>query len=681
MAIQNRRGVYTDFDPTKLLPGEYAIVQSGDPDTANGFAIYMCFTTGNVKRVATVEELQEILANYTIDWENINDKPSTYPAEWTEIQNRPMLGPGDGLNSVQQQHAEASGLRSFATGGGMAQGAMSFATGANTTASGLYAHSEGNDTVASGGSAHAEGDTTTASKSAGHSEGYHTTASGFYSHSEGSYTTASGGGAHAEGGTTEASGPGAHSEGYHTTASGNYSHAEGSFTVANKTNQHVFGRYNIEDPATGATGTYVEIVGNGTASSRRSNARTLDWNGNEVIQGNMNVQGGTLTLGSEALTQKDLSSIAKAVDTNETEADLYICDAQGNVIGEFINGHIATKNFDSSTLSTKFNEKINKHQDVSDAGKSLVINDNGIVTPADVTVTVDETLSHEGEAADAKAVGDAIDDLEKQMSFDSIPKIGDAKDSTADLDVVDYYGNVIVRFEGGHIKTKEFDSSDVAYSSLRGKKWTCVGDSLTEANVRTTMHYHDYIAELTGIVVANHGHSGAGYYARSFDYAFMNEVKRIPTDSDVITIFGSVNDIYNASPIPLGTVTDTDTSTLCGCINIALDNLYARIPVPYLGIITPTPCWLQASGSVYDWTPSNPGNDLELYSEALAEICKRRSIPCLDLYHLSNLRPQVASFRTLAYSKDSGNGIHPNETGHKVIAARFMEFIKTLILS
>ena len=249
--------------------------------------------------------------------------------------------------------------------------------------------------------------------------------------------------------------------------------------------------------------------------------------------------------------------------------------------------------------------------------------------------------------------------------------------SDSDLDIVDSSGNVIARFQDGHVKTKQFDSADVY--PLIGKKWTCIGDSLTEVNVRTTKHYHDYIVELTGINVVNHGHSGAGYSARSFDYAFMNEVQRIPTDSDLITIFGSINDIFSGEK-PLGDVTDTDTTTLCGCINITFNNLFARIPEAYLGVITPTPAWYQESGSISDWTPSNPGNDMELYSEAIIEICKRRSIPCLDLYHSSNLRPHESSFRTLAYSKDSGNGIHPDETGHKLIAARFLEFIKTLIL-
>lgn len=56
--IQNRRGQYVDFDPSKLLPGEFAIVQTGDPNTADGKAIYIGVTAGNVKQLATLDELQ-----------------------------------------------------------------------------------------------------------------------------------------------------------------------------------------------------------------------------------------------------------------------------------------------------------------------------------------------------------------------------------------------------------------------------------------------------------------------------------------------------------------------------------------------------------------------------------------------------------------------------------------------
>lgn len=119
-------------------------------------------------------------------------------------------------------------------------------------------------------------------------EGYMNTASGNYSHAEGNLTTASGTDSHAEGGNSTASGLASHAEGSGTTASGTYSHAEGSGTIAQRQLQHVFGMYNIADSAgNGPTwrGDYVEIVGNGASNTSRSNARTLDWLGNEWLAG------------------------------------------------------------------------------------------------------------------------------------------------------------------------------------------------------------------------------------------------------------------------------------------------------------------------------------------------------------------------------------------------------------
>ena len=147
-------------------------------------------------------------------------------------------------------------------------------------ASGDNSHAEGYYTTASGWYSHAEGSNTTASSNGSHAEGHNATASGWYSHVEGDGTTASGDGSHAEGN--------------YTTASGGYSHAEGLGTTASKNIQHVFGKYNIVDTSnTGQwEGTYVEIVGDGTYSTP-SNARTLDWSGNEKIAGSLTLGLGT----------------------------------------------------------------------------------------------------------------------------------------------------------------------------------------------------------------------------------------------------------------------------------------------------------------------------------------------------------------------------------------------------
>lgn len=94
-----------------------------------------------------------------------------------------------------------------------------------------------------------------------------------------------------------ASGVRSYAEGYNTEASGSVSHAAGRSTIANHWAQYVFGAYNIEDPSSESSssrGNYVEIVGNGTKSGddiTRSNARTLDWSGNEVLAGNLTING------------------------------------------------------------------------------------------------------------------------------------------------------------------------------------------------------------------------------------------------------------------------------------------------------------------------------------------------------------------------------------------------------
>ena len=192
---------------------------------------------------------------------------------------------------------------------------------------------------------------------------------------------------------------------------------------------------------------------------------------------------------------------------------------------------------------------------------------------------------------------------------------------------------------------------------LSGLKWTAMGDSLTEDNSKTTKHYFDYVSERTGVEVVNMGKSGTGYKKGEGDNAaFYQRAADIPDDTDIVTVFGSGNDLT----LTLGNPTDTGTNTICGCVNTTIDNIYDVVPTARLIIVSPTP-W-------QSYNPANVENAMDLYSKALGEICRRRGIPFLDLYHCSGLRPWDADFRTLAYSKDDGNGVHPDETGHEIIS-------------
>lgn len=188
-----------------------------------------------------------------------------------------------------------------------ASGREAHSEGYSTTASGMRSHAEGQSTTASAQATHAEGYNSQATATAAHAEGYYTEATGKYSHAEGYMSkaqeqyahaegcsnTASGEASHAEGYSTWADGVNSHAEGRYTTASGEDSHAEGFYTHAASNKQHVQGKYNIidRDENDVPLNTYAHIVGNGTSNTKRSNAHTLDWDGNGWFAGNVYVGG------------------------------------------------------------------------------------------------------------------------------------------------------------------------------------------------------------------------------------------------------------------------------------------------------------------------------------------------------------------------------------------------------
>ena len=93
---------------------------------------------------------------------------------------------------------------------------------------------------------------------------------------------------HAEGEQTEANGEASHAEGFEAIANGDYSHAEGLLTEANGLASHAQNIGTIANgPAETAIGLYNDpqaniafSIGNGTDDNNRSNALTVDWNGN-----------------------------------------------------------------------------------------------------------------------------------------------------------------------------------------------------------------------------------------------------------------------------------------------------------------------------------------------------------------------------------------------------------------
>ena len=206
-------------------------------------------------------------------------------------------------------------------------------------AKGKNSHTEGSNTIAINANSHAEGLGCQAIY--GHAEGFCTKSLTTYCHAEGSRTIANGAYGHAEGQSTQ--------------VNGLASHAEGRYTIANGHSQHVQGKYNIED-ASGNNGVYAHIVGNGTAENARSNAHTLDWNGNAWYAGK--VSAGTVESPANPTAANDLATKAY-VDANasgsSTLVDLTDTTITTPADGQLLKYNATTSKWENVTLSLAIN--------------------------------------------------------------------------------------------------------------------------------------------------------------------------------------------------------------------------------------------------------------------------------------------------------------------------------------
>ena len=253
----------------------------------------------------------------TTDWDGITNKPYLPWEQGVDANDQPVAGAikakdyvgfGDAIrtNSAPYEGVFVAGGDNTATGNYAVTAGRLNTVDAFSTAFGYS-----NTAAGAGGSTLLGNSNQATSGNWGFAAGVGNTISHNNTVAMGWYNTASNYNSVAMGHTNTASGYTSAALGYNNTSSGNsslavgyQSHAEGHGTQATARYNHVFGEYNISDPgftAANARGSYIEIVGNGDDAQNRSNARTLDWNGNEVLAG-------TLTVGSDPTSNMEVAT-------------------------------------------------------------------------------------------------------------------------------------------------------------------------------------------------------------------------------------------------------------------------------------------------------------------------------------------------------------------------------------
>ena len=207
--------------------------------------------------------------------------------------------------------------------------------------------------------------------------------------------------------------------------------------------------------------------------------------------------------------------------------------------------------------------------------------------------------------------------------------------------------------------------------------WVVFGDSLTEYNFRAKNHYFDYVAKDLNLNIINLGVSSTGYKEDGSGEAFYKRIEKSikNIDFDILTIFGSFNDLGKG--YTLGEPTDSNSQTICGCINLTIDIFRKVKPLNKLALVTPT-IWRDG---VYYGDFDVRRKDLDNYVDSLLEIAKIKRISILDLYHNSGLDPNIDTVLKKFYNEDGvqDKGVHPNSLGHKFMYPTWREFIKQFI--
>lgn len=221
---------------------------------------------------------------------------------------------GSGNVSIGRKSDTTVGDQSIAIGKNTTASAeQTVAIGTAASATNTYAVAIGSNATASGEQSTAIGTAPTASGKQSTALGVHTTASGEYATSMGCWTTSKG-----IAGTSLGNGSTVDTNSWAAVSSG-------IVTIARGMGQHVFGAYNIPDDAVGSYSTPAEhllIVGNGD-SSAKSNAMTLDWDGNLWVQGNVKIGGSGDDSATATLATTDyVADTAAQKEHDHTKSDI-----------------------------------------------------------------------------------------------------------------------------------------------------------------------------------------------------------------------------------------------------------------------------------------------------------------------------------------------------------------------
>lgn len=208
---------------------------------------------------------------------------------------------------------------------------------------------------------------------------------------------------------------------------------------------------------------------------------------------------------------------------------------------------------------------------------------------------------------------------------------------------------------------------------LPAQKIAFLGDSITEGTGAGGNNgaYPKWIADKLGCVTVNCGLHGSAITVTSGQSVrgFIERVTDIPTDCTIVAFMGGTNDYWQN--VPLGQDGDNTSATLYGALKLLCEALQTRLPKAFIYAVTPPMGWQPDNN--FDMTAKSNIGSFEDVNTAIKTVCKKYSIPVLDMMHDASLNPKVNATKTEYYS----DGVHLNQKGEKCLASMHIGFLRT----
>ena len=214
--------------------------------------------------------------------------------------------------------------------------------------------------------------------------------------------------------------------------------------------------------------------------------------------------------------------------------------------------------------------------------------------------------------------------------------------------------------------------------NLRGMTINFLGDSITQG-VGTTADSKRYFALLQqayGLKEANgYGISGTRLAIQSvpsenasFDQHFASRIPEMKS-ADAVVVFGGTND-FGHGDAPIGTFADRTPETFYGACHDLCIKLIERYPGKPIVFMTPLHRLDEQEARV----KHGKTVVLKSYVDIIREVAEYYALPVCDLYRISGMQPAVPVIQETLIP----DGLHPNDAGHEIIAARLGSFLASL---